>query len=304
MYDLYQQNHDLPARNFALQKSVFMKKILVPVDFSEASRNAVEVACQLAVRADAGVFLLHVNEMAPYAVPVSEYPYVSSVVDLEEYEKEAYDKIQALKTELLNNPRFAKLDIEATVKEGLVIPVVREQSEDENVDLIVMGTLGASGLKEMLVGSNTERVIRHATCPVLVIPEGTKTLDIKRIVVPSTLKPDQKGVFKTVKAWQELLGFEVHALYVNDPLNAPTHGSVETEKNRLVEAAGLRHVYLHLYGMTLNEEAAIRAYADEAEADLIVMGTHQRRGLSHLVFGSVTEDTVNHAHVPVLAVPI
>ena len=76
------------------------------------------------------------------------------------------------------------------------------------------------------------------------------------------------------------------------------------EKNRLIEATGLRHVYLHLKSEAVKEEDAIRAYADEAEADLVIMGTHQRHGLSHLLFGSLTENTANHTHVPVLAVPI
>ena len=148
-----------------------------------------------------------------------------------------------------------------------MIPVLRSVNEEEGIDLIVMSTLGASGWKEVFVGSNTERVIRHATCPVLVIPDGVHELKIRRVLVPSTLKPDQKIVFKTAKVWQDLLGFDVQTLYINDPLNAPTLGSIEAEKNRLVEEASLKHVYLHIYGQTLNEEAAILAYAKEAEAE-------------------------------------
>lgn len=281
-----------------------MKKILVPVDFSEASVNALRVAAQLAVRSDAGMYLLHVNEMAPYVIPVSEYAYTSSAVDVEEYDKEAENRIKNLKADLLNEARFSKLDIETGVREGLMIPVLRSIIEEEGIDLIIMSTLGASGWKEVFIGSNTERVIRHAACPVLVIPDGVSEIKVKKVLVPSTLRPDQKSVFKIAKEWQDLLGFDVQTLYINDPLNAPTLGSIEAEKNRIIEEVGLKHVYLHIYGQTLNEEAAILAYAKEAEADLIIMGTHQRHGLSHMMFGSITEDTANHAHVPVLAVPI
>ena len=286
------------------KKAISMKKILVPVDFSDASTNALRVAAQLAVRANASLYLLHVNERAPYIIPVSEYAYTSAPADLEAYDKEAEERMQNVKAVLLNEPRFSHLQVETGVEEGLLTTVVKTVTENEDIDLIVIGTLGASGWKETLVGSNTERVIRHADCPVLVIPEGVRELNIKRALVPSTLKPDQKGVFKVVKAWQDLLGFEVLALYINDPLNAATNGSIEAEKKRLVEPVGLSEVYLHLYGPSLNEEAAILQYAGEAEADMIVMSTHQRRGLSHLLFGSITEDTANHAHLPVLAVPI
>ena len=67
-----------------------------------------------------------------------------------------------------------------------MVPVVKKVAEDEFADLIVIGTMAASGWKEMLVGSNTERVIRHAPCPVLVIPAGVQELKIDRVLVPTT----------------------------------------------------------------------------------------------------------------------
>ena len=281
-----------------------MKKILVPIDFSDASVNALKVACQLALRFDAGLYLLHVNEMIPYVIPVTEYAYTATAVDIETYNKEKYEHIQQLKKNVLREAPYSNLDITVAVEAGVMVPVVKKVAEEEFADLIVMGTLGASGWREVLVGSNTERVIRHAPCPVLVIPEGVRELTVERVLVPTTLKPDQIRVFKTAKAWQEFLGFDVEALYVGDPLNVGAHGNVESEKNRLTEETGLRHVYLHLNTLDVKVEDAIRTYAKQAEADLIIMGTHQRHGLSHLLFGSLTENTANHAHVPVLAVPV
>ncbi len=281
-----------------------MKKILVPIDFSDASVNALKVACQLALRFDAGLYLLHVNEMIPYVIPVTEYAYTATAVDIETYNKEKYEHIQQLKKNVLREAPYSNLDITVAVEAGVMVPVVKKVAEEEFADLIVMGTLGASGWREVLVGSNTERVIRHAPCPVLVIPEGVRELTVERVLVPTTLKPDQIRVFKTAKAWQEFLGFDVEALYVGDPLNAGAHGNVESEKNRLTEETGLRHVYLHLNTLDVKVEDAIRTYAKQAEAGLIIMGTHQRHGLSHLLFGSLTENTANHAHVPVLAVPV
>ncbi len=281
-----------------------MKKILVPVDFSDASLNALNVACHLAVRTHARLYVLHVNEMAPYIMSVPRYDFPAAAVAAENYNKEADERIQALKSVLLDTAGFGKLHVEVAVKEGLMISVVKETVEKEGVDLIVMSTLGASGWKEVFVGSNTERVIRHASCAVLVIPDGMDDIKIKHVLAPTTLKPDQKGVFETIKAWQDLLDFDVHLLYVNDPLYALAPGDVAAAKDELVERTGLRKTTLHRYGQTLYEEEAILHYAFKEKANLIVMGTHQRRGLSHLLFGSITEDTVNHTHVPVLAVPI
>ena len=281
-----------------------MQKILVPVDFSDTSVNALKLACQLAIRADADILILHVNETVPYIIPVSEYAYTASAVNIEEYDQELKHRMQTLKADILKESRFKDLRIETAIEAGLMVPVVKKVAEDECSDLIVMGTMGVSGWKEMLIGSNTERVIRHAPCPVLVIPAGIQELKMDRVLVPTTLKPEQIKVFNTTKTWQDLFGFDVEALYVSDPLNASTRAHVETEKNKIIDATGLRHVYLHLKGEAVKEEDAIRAYADEAEADLIIMGTHQRHGLSHLLFGSLTENTANHTHVPVLAVPV
>lgn len=281
-----------------------MKKILVPVDFSDASLNALNAACHFAVRTNVSLYVLHVNEMAPYILSVPRYDFPAAAVAAEQYNKEADERIQALKSVLLSTPGFGKLNVEVAVKEGLMISVVKETVKKEGIDLIVMSTLGASGWKEVFVGSNTERVIRHASCAVLVIPDGMDELKIKRVLAPTTLKPDQKVVFETLKAWQDLLDFDVHLLYINDPLFALAPGDIETAKDELVEQTGLRKVVLHRYGQTLYEEEAILHYAFKEKTNLIVMGTHQRRGLSHLLFGSVTEDTVNHTHVPVLAVPI
>jgi len=281
-----------------------MKKILIPVDFSDASLNALNAACHLAVRINASLYILHVNEMAPYIMSVPRYDFPAAAVAAEHYNKEADERIEALKSVLLNSPGFGKLHVEVAVKEGLMISVVNETVKKEGIDLIVISTLGATGWKEVFVGSNTERVIRHTSCTVLAIPDGMDELKIKRVLAPTTLKPDQKVVFETLKAWQDLLDFDVHLLYINDPLHALAPGDVETAKDELAEQTGLRKIALHRYGQTLYEEEAILHYAFKEKANLIVMGTHQRRGLSHLLFGSITEETVNHTHVPVLAVPI
>ncbi len=281
-----------------------MKKILVPVDFSDTALNALQIACQLAVRSGASILMVHINEMAVYLVPVSELSYNTSALEIDQYSKDTQSRLDEIRAGLLQQNRFSNLHIETMVIEGLMISAVNDLMETTPIDLVVMGTLGVSGWKEMFVGSNTERMIRFAPCPVLVIPDGVDELEIKKVVIPTNLKSDQMPVFQLAKTWQDIFGFDVDALYLNDPLGALTHFDIDAEKNKQMEAAGLLHVYLHLYGMTVDAEAAIRQYAQGAAANLIIMGTHQPRGLSHVLFGSLTEDTANHSVVPVLAVPL
>lgn len=281
-----------------------MKKILVPIDFSETSLHALRLACQLAVRVEAAVCILHSYQIVPYDLPVSEYAFITPVVDPGKIEQELSESMQQLKEKLQQEPRFSGLQISTRFFPGPVIPTILQLAEEEAADLIVMGTMGAGGWKEMAIGSNTEHIIRHAPCPVLVVPENAAELQVERVLVPTTLHPDQEKVFEIVKLWQDVFGFDVEALFVGDPFEATPGGNIEAEKNRLIEAVGLRHVYLHLNTTKNKPENVIRKYADEAGSDLVIMGTHQRHGIAHLLFGSMTENTANHSKIPVLAIPI
>lgn len=282
-----------------------MKKILVPVDFSQGSKNALYVAAEIAHKSGATLEMLHVNLAAIYSAPFSEYVAATDyVAEDQKYDAAAESEMVKLKQELLANPQYANLNITSRVEEGYLHNTLNNVAKEDDVDLIVMGTKGASGLSEFLIGSNTEKVIRTAPCPVLAVPERIKQFSINRVLLPSTLKSDQSGVFQYLAHWDKLFDFTVKVLYLNNPSGLPTDGSAEAQKNRLAEAAGLRKTDVIVTSGTFFEDNAIVVAADVCNADMIVMATHQRKGLSHFLFGSITEDTVNHSDIPVLAVPI
>lgn len=281
-----------------------MKKILVPVDFSSNSKNALRVAASLAAKSGAVLELLHANVAAIYSVPLSEYASASVLAEDQGYDESASRLLEREKHELMENPEFAKLKIDTRVEEGYLHSCIRDVAEEDEVDLVVMGTKGAAGVNEFLVGSNTEKVIRTAPCPVLAVPESTKNFSLKTVLLPSTLKDDQSGIFRYMAEWQKLFGFNVKVLYLNNPAGFPTDGSAESAKNRLAEAAGLQKPEVVMVMGSFFEDSTILSVADQYDVDLIAMATHQRQGLSHVFFGSITEDTVNHSDIPVLAVPI
>jgi len=282
-----------------------MKKILVPIDFSQSAKNALLVAAEIAYKSGAALELLHVNLAAVYSAPFSEYIAVSEyVVEDQQYDDSAALAMEKLKMEILAMPTYSNLDMKTRVEEGYLHSTVRNVANEDDVDLIVMGTKGSSGMGEFLVGSNTEKVIRTAPCPVLAVPEHTQQFNPKLVLLPSTLKSDQKSVFHYLANWEKVFDFHVKVLYLNNPSGLPTDGSAEAQKNRLAEAAGLKKTDVIITSGTFFEDDAIIVAADVCNADLIVMATHQRQGLSHFFFGSITEDTVNHSHIPVLAVPI
>lgn len=280
-----------------------MKKILVPTDFSSNSRHALRVAAAVAQRAKGRVELLHTNTAVAYAPPLPDY-YVPEAYDMTEYYENAAEQLFGLKQDLLAAGDYDDVKFETVVEEGFLYSTVRRISEEDRVDLIVMGTKGATGATEFFVGSNTEKVIRTAPCPVLAVPESSGEFNVKTVIFPTTLRKDQAGVFHTLVEWQKLFPFEVKVLYLNNPAGFDSNEDIETSVKTFAEEAGLKNVTAFIAGNTFNEEASILQFAGQEHADLIVMGTHQRQGLSHLLFGSLTEDTANHSDIPVLSVPL
>jgi len=277
-----------------------MKKILVPTDFSDNAKHAFAYAVEVAKLMKAEILLLHANQQMAYALPISEYYVIEASVE-DEFHAAAVKSLNDLLQELqAENPAVT---ITGRVEEGALYEVVRKVAERDAVDLVVMGTKGMDSAVDFFVGSNTEKVVRTAPCAVLAVPENATNFELKTVVFPSTLSHEQLSAFQQLATWQTMLPFEVKLLYINNPLGVSDE-VLEANKKRLCELSGLFVSDLQVTNDVFNEEKAILAFAQKEEADLIVMATHQRQGLSHLLFGSLTEDTVSHSKVPVLCIPI
>ena len=280
-----------------------MKKILVPTDFSSNSRHALQVAAAIAAKTNSNIELLHTNTVMAYAPPLPEYA-VLDQPSMSQYYETAADELYGMKKEIVDQKEFADVSIETRIEEGFLYNTLNRIAEEDEIDLIVMGTKGASGATEFFVGSNTEKVIRTACCPVLAVPETSGALDVKNVVFATTLRPDQNTAFAYLADWQKNMNFEVKALYINNPAGFDTNDEIEGAVNEFAAKAWLKDVSTYVGGNTFNEESTILQFAEAHDADLLVMATHQRKGLSHLLFGSLTEDTVNHSKVPVLCIPV
>ena len=146
-----------------------LETILVPIDFSEPANQALRYACELAVRFKARLFLLNVVQPlavdVPYAGAMSDellHPETGARNQLDELEVPQSEKIESIEREVRSGPPF--------------VEIVR-YARERNVDLIVMGTHGRSGLSHALLGSVAEKVVRKASCPVLTVrPEGHQFL--------------------------------------------------------------------------------------------------------------------------------
>ena len=280
-----------------------MKKILVPTDFSDFADKALQTALNLAQKSGAELILLNANEMAVAALPIAEYYYYDKEKE-QGYLQMVNESLDKTLQKIASGMDLADVKISTLVESGLLVDVIEEVCKREQVDLIVMGTQGATGTKEMLVGSNTEKVVRNAPCPVLSVPNKSDIV-FSTMVFPTTLRPEQAKAFKKLATMQNVFDGKIHMLYLNNPAHLSDDEAIVARKEELVEESGLKNVEIFMGEQNVfDEENAILQFAENQNANLIVMATHQRKGLAHLFLGSITEDTVNHSDIPVLAIPI
>ena len=166
------------------------------------------------------------------------------------------------------------------------------------------GSVGVVKDRQALMGSNAEDLIQRAKIPVLVLKNPSASLDLKTVVFASDFHDHYNESIDFLKSL--LGGFEqpmLHLLFVNTISRfVPTH-----EIRPRMEAFASRYA---LRNYTLNHqdefdvETGLLAFAEDKKADLIVLGTHGRRGLRHLLQGSIAEDVANHSPIPVLTLPL
>lgn len=283
-----------------------MRRILVPTDFSEHSRNAYEVAISIARRTGAAIKLLHVVEM-PYTTNYSFTGNFSATGDttLTGDGMEQVYVLQMLETTKGNMRRMVNsfdhkgIDVVEEVAVDRPISKIRRTIKEDQVDLVVMGSKGASGLDEFLVGSNTEKVVRSAECPVLTIKKRDPEFTVNEIVLASDFKREIRHAVDKFNMFQSLFGARLHLVYINTPGAFESSGNLRDKLEHTAQKYGLQNYTINVYNDVIEEDGILH-FANDIKADLIMMATHGRTGLSHLLSGSIAEDLVNHTNIPVL----
>lgn len=271
-----------------------MKKILVPCDFSDSAVQAFKFAAEIARGNNGEVILLNVVE-----IPVVHDSVMMPALTYEEtYLKEMKDR--ADKDFAKMKSKWAKDGPKVTtqVQYGATTPTISRFVEENKISLVVMGTKGASGLKEFFVGSNTEKIVRWCPVPVISIKNATKASSIKNIVFPSTLHKDEEELTMKIKVMQDFFKATLHILYINTPANFRADVVNRKMLSEFAKRFMLKNFTLNVYN-DLSEEAGVANFTKEIKGDMIAMATHGRKGLSHLMSGSIAEDVVNHIECPI-----
>ncbi len=282
----------LPERKriISFQKNI-MKKILVPCDFSRQSDGAFQTAVDLASLTKGEIFLLHVIPVATlYNTGFAGEPIVFGPQYFAEVEAQAKQKIAAMRQEAEKH----SLKVTTEIIYGDLTTTIRNIIQAHQVDMVVMGTSGASGLKEFFIGSNTEKVVRFSPVPVLATRTAIVPSKVKSILLPSTLGLNQTDYINKLKDLQKLFNATLHILNVNTPMQFKTDAEGIEALEEFAKHYSLTNYKLH-FRSYVNEDEGIIDFASSEEMDLIAMATHARKGLAHLFNPSIAESVVNHA---------
>ncbi len=277
-----------------------MKKIIVPIDFSEHSEYALKTAAKLAKKNDAELLALHMLEMSDVLLTKS---------DSEQQQKAVFflKLVEKKFNSFLNQEYLKDVKVTPVVKHFKVFSEVNDAAKENDADLIVMGSHGTSGFKEFIVGSNTERVVRNADIPVLVVKNELNSVDFGTVVFATNFEEENVRPYLNATKLFDLLGAKLVLLYVNLP-NEHFKSSVEIEKKIaefLVTADGnLDRIDDVAYQADYSVEQGVLNFANKVGADLIAIPTHGRKGVSHFFAGSIGEDIANHSSLPVMTFKI
>jgi nucleotide-binding universal stress UspA family protein len=296
-----------------------IQKILVPLDFSPPSVEALDYAVSMAKQFHAAIHLVHVY-------PPDE---ASSVPGAGHLLLRSAEAVERLNEELTGIHRKHVREFRPEnchIRGGRPYQEIVRVAREIDADLIVLATRGHSGLKHLLLGSTAERVVRSAPCPVLVVRKrkqkskpDSKAFAIRTILVPTdfsqcSLAGTEYAAFLARKFGAILRLFHAMYPYTNyvfvDRAGVRLSGLAEAveetarqEMNALKQMDFLRGLIVEadlLPGPAVDE---ICTAAGSPDIDLIVTSTHGRTGLKHALIGSVAEHVVRYAERPVLVVP-
>jgi nucleotide-binding universal stress UspA family protein len=259
-----------------------------------------ETAAILAKRNNAEILALHMLE-------ISDALLINA--DAEQQEKAVFFIKLAEKRfeEFLDQPYLKNITVTPIVKHFKVFDEISEVAVDHSVDLIVMGSHGSSGLTEIFVGSNTERVVRHSEIPVLVIKSKPENFDLNSVVFACDFSREAIIPYINASRLFHSLDAKLKLLYVNLPGESfKSSNEIEAIIQEFLMASNgnLSKLEDVNYICDFTVEKGILNFAKKINADAVAIPTHGRKGLAHFFEGSISEDIANHADLPVMTFKI
>jgi nucleotide-binding universal stress UspA family protein len=272
-----------------------MEKILFPTDFSETANNAFVYVLEMAKAFNAEVIVLHVYNLPP--VSYEGYPiYVAEVfetIELSKFEN-MKDQIPYLR-KIAEEHQLDSIKMSHVLEEGDLVNVINRIAKKEKIDLIVMGTEGASGLKEAFLGSNTGSVIESVPITLLSVPNKVKFSPINKIAFTTRFRAKDHKALLQVVDFANRVNAKVKCLYVRTADSDIEETKIdkwrEDFKNDPVE-------FIIIPDNDI--EGTIFEFLDSEKIDILAMLTYKHSFFQELFRTSFTKKLSYHSEIPIL----
>ena len=269
-----------------------MKKILVPCDFSDSALHAYKFAIDIAAASGGEVVVVRIIEQPPVFVESLDsnpyYPHVTAAMN--ELEDDAWTDFESLQ-KLIDAKNVMVTFI---TDQGTVFQALLNQIHNQQVDLVVMGTHGAHGLKEFLIGSNTEKIVQYAPVPVFVIHHAQTIPGVRNIIFPTEIGLSQNFLIEKIKALQTFFDATLHLLYIKTPIDSLTIEELEMSLQNMAQFYMLSRYTVNICEQNKEEDGIVK-FAREMSHSIIAIQTHGNKGLKHFMTGSIAESIANHS---------
>lgn len=274
-----------------------LNKILIPIDFSNTSKLALEYAANLCKAFDSELHLVHIYKTSTIDVLPNLTTSSASLPNYEGLREMVIEELNAVGEKFSKQNNIA-YNIE--VKEGSVSKGIIASAKDCGADLIVMGTHGVSGFEEFFMGSNAYRVVTSSAVPLLTVQEHSDKMGFQNIVLPIDSSQHTRDKVSEVVALAELMGSKVHIAQL---MREDDDTAIMNLKVKQIEEHLDHKSIAHQTTVISNENIAEATleFANKVVPDLIATMTDQENYTGFFI-GEYSQQIVNHSKIPVLSV--
>jgi nucleotide-binding universal stress UspA family protein len=272
-----------------------MKTILVPTDFSRSANNALDYAVEIAKKEKAKIILLHAYDIV----------YISPDTPIQYFDMELTDIKGAAQKRLVKLSAIVesatKIKCEILNLQGLPVDLIADTVKSKKINLVVMGTKGASGISEVLIGSNTARVIGKAMCPVIAVPSRARFTGLKKIVFATDYHEKDLVALKQLTEIAGMFKSKISVVHVADEEYTEV-----TEKEYIdkFEKKARKNVnYKPISFKLLKNEKIEKALEKEIKKEspgLLAMSTKNKNFMERLFGKSITKKLAYHTRIPLI----
>lgn len=274
-----------------------MKRIIVPVDFSKYSENAFLTALKIAEKTNSSITCVNVVGSSLDWDKLSEKK-KNENQNIIDAVAEAKDKLNAF----VLDHKLGGVPVEMFVDVGFPFNVILNVAESHKADLIVIGAYGKEHTKEKFLGSNLQKVLRDANCPVLAVKNAMDGNAMRKMAFASMFDEDSRPAFTKMKAVLKDFKTSVHFLYVNTPSDFTNSSDAQKKMDKYAKGFEDLVIHKHIYNHKETENGIVD-FADSHKMGFIGIASTNRKGKNSYLVG-VTDTVLFKSDLPVLSVKV